>query len=57
VARDTAARRYQQDAEMLPEFSKDRRSDGTPWMPGTRLGMTISFDFNSFASWPGFTRP
>jgi hypothetical protein len=47
VARDTAARRYQQDAEMLPEFSIDRRSDGTPWMPGTRPGMTISFDFNS----------
>ena len=24
------------------------RSDGTQWMPGTRPGMTISVDFNTF---------
>jgi hypothetical protein len=30
------------------EFSRDVRCSGTPWMPGTRPGMTISLYFNGF---------
>jgi hypothetical protein len=41
-------------------FNKVRRRDSTPWMPGTRPGMTISFRFNNLRhgrACPGLSRP